>query len=72
MRVTHGRVVNGAIVADAALPEGAHVAIVVQDDESVFDLEPDDEERIQAAIEELDAGRGEPASELRLLLRGSR
>lgn len=73
MRVTHGRVVNGAIVADGVLPEGAHVAIVVQDeDANEFELEPEDEQLIELAVEELEAGRAEPVTELRRELRGPR
>ena len=68
MKVAHGRVVNGAVVTEAELPEGARVAILVDDDQPAFDLEPEDEAAIEGAVKELDAGKGRPVADLSALL----
>ena len=57
MRVVHGRIEQGRVVADEALPEGTEVAIIVVTGEEGFDL---DEEQIAALRESIDeANRGE-------------
>ena len=68
MKVAHGRVVNGAVVSETKLPEGARVAILLEDDQPDFDLAVDDEPAIESAVKELDAGGGRPVSELESLL----
>lgn len=68
MKVARGRVVNGTIVTDTQLPEGARVAIVMDDDQPPFDLEPEDEVAISAAVKALDAGEGKPISDLESML----
>ena len=60
MKVAQGRVVNGTVVTETHLPEGARVAIVLDDEPPPFDLDPDDELEIDAAVKELDAGAGKP------------
>lgn len=59
---------NGTVVPETELPEGARVAIVVGEDEPAFDLDAADEEAIAAAIAQLEAGQGRPVAELDALL----
>ncbi len=68
MKVAQGRVVNGTVVTETHLPEGARVAIVLDDNQPPFDLDPDDELAIEAAVKDLDAGAGKPVSELGSML----
>ena len=68
MKVAQGRVVNGTVVTATQLPEGARGAIVMDDDEPPFDLEPEDEVAIAAAVKALDAGGGGPVSDLESML----
>ncbi len=68
MKVAQGRVINGTIVTETQLPEGARVAIVMDDDQSPFDLEPEDEVAIASAVKALDAGGGRPVSDLESML----
>ena len=68
MKVAQGRVVNGAVVSETPLPEGARVAILLDDDEDAFELEPEDEAAIESATKALDAGQGKPVAELNSLL----
>ncbi len=65
MKVAVGRVVNGTVVTKEKLPEGARVAIVLEDDEPEFDLDAADEAAIAVAVKELDAGEAKPVSELK-------
>ncbi len=61
--------VNGTVVTETQLPEGARVAILLDDhDQPEFDLEPEDEEAIEAAVKALDDGGGKPASDLAPML----
>jgi hypothetical protein len=51
MRVMHGRVEQGRIVVDEAIPEGTEVTVVVAAGEDTFDL---DEEQIASLLESLE------------------
>ena len=57
MRVLSGRVVGGKIVVDGdALIEGATVTILANDETETFDVSPEQEEELLAAIGEADRG----------------
>ena len=57
MRVLSGRVVGGKIVVDGdALLEGATVTILADDETETFDVSPEQEEELLAAIGEADRG----------------
>jgi hypothetical protein len=68
VKVAQGRVVNGAVITEAKLPEGARVAVLIDDHEPEFNLDPEDEHAIEAATKALDAGEGKPVSELAQML----
>ena len=57
MRVATGKVVAGKIVVDGApFAEGSTVTVVAPDDGEVFELSPQDERALLAAIAEADHG----------------
>ncbi len=58
MRVTTGKVVAGQVVFEGApFEEGASVTVIAADDAATFELGPEDEAALLAAIAE--ANRGE-------------
>ncbi len=55
MRITTGKVRDGAIDLDGeVLPEGSIVTVIARDDEEEFELEPNEEADLIVAIEEAD------------------
>lgn len=64
MQVTRGKVINGRIVVDAELPEGAEVTLIVNDDEETFEVTPELEGMLVASMAEGDRGETIPADEL--------
>lgn len=66
MRVTTGKVVQGKVVVDGeSLAEGSRVTILVADDQSRFDLAPEDVALLRESIAQAD--RGEVVDGERLL-----
>lgn len=64
MTVALGRVKDGKVVLEgAALPEGAVVTVLADDDRPAIKLPPELEAELQAAIEEADAEEGGAGSE---------
>jgi hypothetical protein len=58
MRVATGKIVGGKVVIEGApFEEGASVTVIAADDAETFELGPQDEAALLAAIEE--ANRGE-------------
>lgn len=58
MRITTGKVRDGAIDLEGeVLPEGSIVTVIARDDEEEFELEPNEEADLIAAIEEADRGQ---------------
>jgi hypothetical protein len=59
MKVTTGRIVEGKVVLEGEpLAEGAVVTVLARDDEEeTFDMSPEEERALQAAIAEADSGR---------------
>lgn len=61
MKVATGRVVEGKVVLEGEpLPEGSVVTVVARDDEETFEVSPEDEKALLAAIAQ--AERGEVVS----------
>ena len=57
MKVATGKVVSGKIVVDGTpFPEGSTVTVLAPEDGEAFELSPDDEAALLAAIEEADRG----------------
>ncbi len=57
MRTLRGRVVEGKVVVEGeALPEGAHVAVMVVESETDFVLTPALQRRLAESIAEADRG----------------
>lgn len=66
MRVLSGRVVGGKVVVQGmSLTEGATVTVVAREcGDGRFELSPEDEAELLAAIDEADAGRVIPAADV--------
>lgn len=52
----HGRVVNGRVELDDALPEGAEVTVFINGDEDDFELSPEDAAELDDRIEASERG----------------
>jgi hypothetical protein len=65
MIITTGRVRSGKIeIDDAALPEGAKVTVLAREGEETFELGPEDEASLLAAIAEAERGESVSATEV--------
>ncbi len=63
MRIASGKVVSGKVVVDGEpLAEGATVTVLAPDDDETFDLTPEEESLLLAAIREAEQGRVVEAS----------
>ena len=72
MKVATGKVVRGKVVLDGEpLPEGSVVTVVARDDDETFDVSPDDERALLAAMAQADRGQVVSWEELREQLRRS-
>jgi hypothetical protein len=69
MRVITGRVVDGKIELETELQEGTPVAILAAG-ESGFQLTPDEEDELSAALEDIRSGNYEDGRELLRELKG--
>ena len=69
MKIAEGRVVKGAVVTRARLPEGARVTVVAHDERRPVKLGAEEEADVVAGLQEIAAGRGVPASRVRSRLR---
>ncbi len=57
MKIATGKVVNGKVVVEGEpLAEGATVTVLARDDEETFDVSPEDEAALLAAIAEAERG----------------
>jgi hypothetical protein len=64
--VFSGKVVDGkVIVTGALLPEGAHVTILLPEDEEPFDLSPEMEAELEESIAQIERGEYVSWEELR-------
>ncbi|MGQ0835333.1 MAG: hypothetical protein ACT4O5_10515 [Gammaproteobacteria bacterium] len=60
-----GRVRNGRVELDgASLPEGTSVTIIAADDDGTFELSPEEEAELDAALAEVSRGEVVDASEV--------
>lgn len=65
MLITTGKITNGVIQMDSKdLPEGATVTILAHEGDETFELNPEQEARLLAAIAEADRGELINASDL--------
>jgi len=70
MRITTGKVRDGAIDLEGeVLPEGSIVTVIAPDEEEVFELGPNEEADLIAAIEEADRDQTVDSSVIGELLR---
>lgn len=70
MKIAIGRVVGGKVIVDGEpFAEGAVVTVVARDDDEVFDVSPEEEKALLAAIAEADRGEVVTWEELRERLR---
>lgn len=70
MKVATGRVVDGKIVLDGEpLAEGSVVTVVAREDDEAFDVSPDEEKALLAAIAQADRGEVVSWEELQERLR---
>jgi hypothetical protein len=52
-----GKVVDGKVIVNGALlPEGAHVTILLPEDEKPFDLDPDMEAELEESVAQIERG----------------
>ena len=72
MLITTGKVHNGKIQLDGeSLPEGAVVTVLTQEGDETFELGPEQEARLLAAIAEAERGQVISASQLLQQIRPS-
>jgi hypothetical protein len=65
MIITTGRVHSGGIeIDDAALPDGTKVTVLAREGEETFELGPEDEATLLAAIAEAERGESVSAAEV--------
>ena len=66
MKVATGKVVDGKVVLEGQpLPEGSVVTVVARDEDETFDVTPQEEEALLAAMSEADRGEVISWEELR-------
>jgi hypothetical protein len=66
MIITTGRVRSGKIeIDDDSLPEGTKVTVLASEGRETFDLDPEDEAALLAAIAEVERGDSVSAAEVR-------
>ena len=64
MQIASGKVVNGRVVVDAELPEGADVTLIALNDEETFEVTPELEAVLLESIAQGSRGETIPAEEL--------
>jgi len=66
MKVATGKVIDGKVVLEGEpLPEGSVVTVVAREDDEPFDVTPEEEEALLAAMSEADRGEVVSWEELR-------
>ena len=65
MKVVHGRVEDGRVVVDEALPEGAEVTVLVTASDDSFDLAAAQIAALRVSIDEADRGALVPLEDAR-------
>ena len=70
MKIATGRVVEGKVVLEGEpLAEGSVVTVVAREDNDTFDVDPEEERALMAAIAQADRGQVVSWEELREQLR---
>lgn len=70
MKVATGRIVEGKVVLEGEpLAEGSVVTVVASEDDEIFDVSPEDERALLAAIAQAERGQVVSWEELREQLR---
>lgn len=69
MRITSGKVVDGRVVYEGELPEGATVTVLARDVDESFELDAAAERELLLSIAEADRGELIPAGEVLAALR---
>ena len=64
MQIASGKVVNGRVVVEAELPEGADVTLIALDGEETFEVSPELEAILLESIAQGKRGESIPAEEL--------
>ena len=65
MKVATGKVIDGRVVVEGtAFDEGSVVTVLARDDDETFELAPDQEAELLAAIAEAERGEVIPADQL--------
>ena len=64
MQVASGKVVNGQVVVDAELPEGADIMLLALDGEESFEVDAELKAVLLESIAQADRGETIPAEEL--------
>ena len=64
MQVASGKVINGQVVVDAELPEGADVMLLALDGEESFEVDAELKAVLLESIAQADRGETIPAEEL--------
>jgi hypothetical protein len=70
MQVASGKVINGQVVVDAELPEGADIMLLALDGEESFEVDAELKAVLLESIAQADRGETIPAEELLRELRG--
>jgi len=64
MQVASGKVINGQVVVDAELPEGADIMLLALDGEEAFEVDAELRAVLLKSIAQADRGETIPAEEL--------
>lgn len=64
MQIASGKIVNGRVVVEADLPEGAEVTLLALDGEETFEVDADLEAVLLASIAQGERGETIPAEKL--------
>ena len=64
MQIASGRVVNGQVVVEAELPEGAEVTLLALDGEETFEVDAELEAVLLESIAQADRGETIPGEQL--------
>ncbi len=64
MRIVSGKVVDGRIVYEGDLPEGADVTLIARDDDEPFEVSPELRAVLLESIAQCDRGERIPAADL--------
>jgi hypothetical protein len=64
MVIASGRVVDGRVELDTALPEGASVTVLAREGDETFEADPETERMLLEAIAQCYRGEGVPVARL--------